>query len=258
MTIAQIGTILVRLVNDHEIFPPECGFKKYFDYIHDNNQAVKYVRHLSNLFQLCKVPVTGKRILDAGCGYGLTSLVTRLLGAKEVYGVDLKTDRIMKFGSYLKQLWFNIDGITPVFGDVGRLCFKSESFDAILVNEAISHYGDTEKFLVEARRLLKIGGIIYISDANNACNPLIQWKNRIIWEKFEKGPQGISVYGHQIEKPMEYQRYEIIKRNFPYLSDQQLETRLEQRVDRAPKNRRPPQRTDRLRSPFGTLVIARQ
>ena len=118
MTIAQIGTILVRLVNDHEIFPPECGFKKYFDYIHDNNQAVKYVRHLSNLFQLCKVPVTGKRILDAGCGYGLTSLVTRLLGAKEVYGVDLKTDRIMKFGSYLRQLWFNIDGITPVFGDV--------------------------------------------------------------------------------------------------------------------------------------------
>ena len=222
MTVPEIAKILVRLLGDENALFLSAGFKSYFGRLRNPNEALKYVRHLSNLFNLSDVPIHSKRVIDAGCGYGLTSVVTRLLGAEEVYGVDLKTERIETFKTYLPKLLFDVDGVVPVFGDVGRLAFKAESFDAMLVNEAISHYGDTEKFLDEARRVLKVGGIVYIADANNACNPVVQWKNRKIWEKFEKGPEGVSIYGHKIEKPMQYQRYDIVKSNFPELNDEEV------------------------------------
>ena len=222
MTEQQISELLVRLLNEQDSPSFSAGFNSYFGRLRNPKEALKYVRHLSNLYKLSNVTIQNKRVVDAGCGYGLTSVVTRLLGAKEVYGVDLKSERIQTFKSYLPELWFDVSGIVPVFGDVGRMAFKSESFDAMLVNEAISHYGDTEKFLVEARRVLKVGGIIYVADANNACNPLIQWKNRRIWEKFEKGPDGVSVYGHRIEKSMQHQRYEIVKNSFPHLSNEEV------------------------------------
>jgi 2-polyprenyl-3-methyl-5-hydroxy-6-metoxy-1,4-benzoquinol methylase len=219
----KIADLLVQLLTEKRLRSFSPGFYRYFGRLRSSKEALKYVRHLSNLYKLSNVPIRGKRVIDAGCGYGLTSVVTRLLGAGEVIGIDFKLERVQTFKSYLQELLFDVSGVIPIYGDIARTGLKSECFDAMLVNEAISHYGNTEKFLAEARRLLNVGGIIYVADANNACNPLIQWRNRKIWESFEKGPEGVSVYGHKIEKSMQYQRYEIIKDNFPHLSSQQAQ-----------------------------------
>ena len=54
------------------------------------------------------------------------------------------------------------------YGDGIGMEFPSASFDGVMANCVISHVRDLEGFLAEANRLLRPGGIFFLSDENNS------------------------------------------------------------------------------------------
>ena len=99
-------------------------------------------------------------VLDVGCGAGHGS---NLLSKKykKVYGVDISPDAI----EYAKNNWAS-DNIEFVVGSAMDIPFPDSTFDTISAFEVFEHLSDWRKFLSELRRVLKPGGVVYISTPN--------------------------------------------------------------------------------------------
>jgi len=164
-----------------------------------------------------------KTILEVGSGFGLTCLLFGLLGAREAHGVEL-IDRAVAKANELRDA---LDPRLRVFFEQGdaahRLPYPDAKFDVLLLIEAISHIIilDLRAFLAEMSRVVKPGGIIYISDGNNECSPYRRKINREIWDRFENGPPtaaGETVHTHSVKKAYVDARREIAERTVPGLS----------------------------------------
>lgn len=108
------------------------------------------------------------RILDAGSGYGTESLLFSLLG-NEVTGVELVPERTQLAKSrieYFATKWETPLKLQFVNANIFRFLEKADPFDIIWIMEAISHIHPPDVFLDLARRKLKKGGKIIISDPN--------------------------------------------------------------------------------------------
>jgi ubiquinone/menaquinone biosynthesis C-methylase UbiE len=175
----------------------------------DKRASRRIIQVLLDDFELARIDPRGKTILDAGCGFGISAILMRLMGAQEVHGLDLSDSMIETFSQILKLIP-ELDRTYPKTGDVCQTNYPAEFFDVVYSNEAISHYMDVTGFIREMHRVLKPGGILFISDANNAANPLIAWRARTIWERFENGPCG-NVFYSSVEKPYIEKRREMIR-----------------------------------------------
>jgi SAM-dependent methyltransferase len=132
------------------------------------------------------------------------------MGASEVHGIDCNQGMIETFRSYLGILPFDLP-ISPRVGDVAALPYEDASFDVVLSHEAVSHYPDVDAFMTEAYRVLRPGGVLLLSDSNNALNRKVREETWEIWRAFEMGPAGVRVHGHTIEEPFVAQRVRIIR-----------------------------------------------
>ncbi len=192
-------------------------FYHYTRHVLDRHGFEKYVRNAKYLFQLCKRPIAGSRILDVGCGFGIDDMIFASHGA-EVFGIDVNPDWIKTIHTYLADLKWDLPIETKV-GDASKLEYLDNCFDVVLSVEAISHYRDVDNFLREAFRVLAPGGALIVSDGNNGANPTIRSKTYEIWRRFEHGPPAESFHGHQIKRSFLDMRIDIIARNFPELSE---------------------------------------
>ncbi len=100
--------------------------------------------------------------------YCLTHFVTEMVGTV----VDLGGKRLKKRGQFNppdnqnKNWWYiNLDQNTVpnVFGDVTAVPCKSEFCDSILCTEVLEHLPDPQKCVGEIFRLLKPGGVAFVS-----------------------------------------------------------------------------------------------
>jgi len=124
------------------------------------------------------------RILDHGCGYG--RLIDQLSGAgyRNVVGMDFSEKMLTKCRSQFPNL-------TLVRNDGRTLPFCDRAFDAVLlfaVLTCIPSDDDQRILLVEVMRVLRPGGILYISDL------LINTDVRNV-ERYERHANGFGVYG---------------------------------------------------------------
>lgn len=97
----------------------------------------------------------GGKVLEIGCGAG-----AMIRGIKyyrpdlEVYGVDFckrSLDYAKKYSS----------GVKFVYGDIFKLPFGSNSFDAVVDFDVLEHLENLPKALKEVKRVLKPGGVFH-------------------------------------------------------------------------------------------------
>jgi methionine biosynthesis protein MetW len=120
------------------------------------------------------------KFLDVGCGDGkITLQAAHTIGTNKIYGIDV-------VGRTMEKARGN--GVDVRSSDLNRqFPFEDNSFDVVLASEIIEHLYDTDNFLTEIHRVLRIGGYTIISTPN-----LSSWPN-IIFLLFGKQPAVASV-----------------------------------------------------------------
>jgi ubiquinone/menaquinone biosynthesis C-methylase UbiE len=102
--------------------------------------------------------LSGKRILDIGCGIGLYSQKFKENKA-EVWGIDIDRENIQEARRLNPDINFSI---CPA----EELPFENNFFDIVFFHEVLEHVRDDRKAILEACRVLKPGGHIIIFAPN--------------------------------------------------------------------------------------------
>jgi len=98
----------------------------------------------------------GSRIIEAGCGVGQVVLALRQWG-HDCWGVDFAEETIALLNRKFPDVPF-------LKADIRELPFRDASFDAYISLGVIEHFASgQEAMLAEAARILRPGGIIFLS-----------------------------------------------------------------------------------------------
>jgi SAM-dependent methyltransferase len=170
---------------------PAGYYKALFDEAADRAGAErKRLGYYADLFRVARLDPAGARIVEAGSGFGVGLVALACLGAGRVSGIEIvdwqaewARECVARLDPPLRR---RIDVHT---GDVGRMPLDDSSVDVLLSLEAISHYLDYEPFLHEARRVLRPGGTLIVSDGNNALNRRIVRATERMWADHESDPR---------------------------------------------------------------------
>jgi SAM-dependent methyltransferase len=104
------------------------------------------------------VPLRGAVALDAGCGFGATSIALCERGA-DVIAVDRNEHR-------LRDLITRCGNIETECADLASLPWPDASFDVVVLQDVIEHVSDADRVLGEIHRVLQSGGFMYLSTPN--------------------------------------------------------------------------------------------
>ena len=165
------------------------------------------------------VDLVGQKVIDYGCGHGLTSIFFGIFGARKVLGVDINAKKIQIFQKILTE----VDEIRNVScKQVAGLLdgVQADSYDRVFLRETISHAPSLEGVLAESHRVLKAGGRIVIVDENNALSPKLAAHVRENQEKIEEGPVDLGTAGLLLS--YREMRQEILGQEFPDLPEETL------------------------------------
>ena len=107
--------------------------------------------------------VSGKKVLDVGCGGGLLAEEFAKRAAL-VTGIDLSQPAIEVAREHAAGGGLDIDYRVASVGELKEEFW--EGFDLILCSEVIEHVGDPRSFLKDCSALLKDGGLFFFSTIN--------------------------------------------------------------------------------------------
>jgi SAM-dependent methyltransferase len=126
-----------------------CTGGSYITY--DRNFTIKLLNHIEKLI--------GKkgRILDVGCGEGQIIRLAKENGW-EVVGQEFSNDAV----KFVRETY----GLEVLEGDLRDINLPDEYFDAVVMLNVIEHLTDPLGYLIEIKRILKKGGLLYIGTPN--------------------------------------------------------------------------------------------
>lgn len=107
----------------------------------------------------------GYRVLDLGCGNGMTSHILSRSGLK-VIGLDVSQLFLKNAAKWASPT------LRYMAADAAYLPFKESSFDVVSSISLVEHVPDVKQVLLEMVRVLKPGGIILIM-APNLVSPVV-------------------------------------------------------------------------------------
>jgi SAM-dependent methyltransferase len=133
-------------------------FRSEYDYA-----VFEYLRSAKVIHALDRAGVRiHGRVLDAGCGGGGTAL-SLAEEAGFAVGLDLEA-RFRGSGTRLAEEK-RIANAGFVQGDGARLPFRDAAFDLVFSHSVIEHVRSAESYLQECHRVLRSGGVLYLSTA---------------------------------------------------------------------------------------------
>ena len=103
-----------------------------------------------------------KAVCDVGCGAGGKSLYYASLGASHVTGLDV----LEQYGPQADALAARLglaDRFTFLCRDAADTGLPAESFDTVIMNDAMEHVADPAAVLAECARLLRPGGRLFVN-----------------------------------------------------------------------------------------------
>ena len=136
------------------------------------------------------------RVLDLGCGKGLTSIFLAREFDVQVFATDLWIEATENYGRF-KDLGLE-EEIIPLHADARALPFAHGYFDAVVSIDSYHYFGNTPDYLdTHLVPLLKRGGTIAVSipglirDFTDGVPAVL----KPFWEKWEKELQGeMNIY----------------------------------------------------------------
>ena len=120
--------------------------------MYDTNKRLEVIFN-----ELLREDITGKKLLDAGCGTGWFSKLSCERGAI-VTSMDLGENLLSKVAQKCTS--------ERVVGSILEIPFKDNSFDIIVSSEVIEHVPDPYHAIQELFRVLKPGGTLVLTTPN--------------------------------------------------------------------------------------------
>ena len=194
-----------------------ANLPEYFLVYYKHLDVLRNPARIEHLFQKGRemyeyLEAEGKDVLDLGAGFGLEALLVALNGARRVLATEIDRDMVA-VGTYLAgAIDPPVENFEARYGDGIAMELPSASFDGVMANCVISHVRDLEGFLREANRLLRPGGIFFLSDENNSLYLPARARRRKGWRFMEREPQG----------PYFAARRALIGEHFPGIAQNQL------------------------------------
>jgi SAM-dependent methyltransferase len=145
----------------------------------------KLLAHPVNVDQLSRWASPSSRILDYGCGYGRALGTLAACGYTDLIGVDPAPAMIASARQNFPSLMFE------VLEDYRRVDLPAASIDAVLLFAVLTSVptDDGQRAIIsEIKRLLRPGGVLYISDM------LLQSDSRNV-ERYVEGEKKYGTYG---------------------------------------------------------------
>ncbi|MFA6416199.1 MAG: class I SAM-dependent methyltransferase [Candidatus Paceibacterota bacterium] len=138
-------------------------FKKRFNspyllrrYVH-LKQYEAFLRHIK----------PGMRVLDAGCGEGVLSIMMAQKGAM-VVGCDLSVPNIENARQYAQSE--GLSNIEFMVADLEKIPFADDSFDLVVSSHVLEHLPDFNQGLREIMRVTKKTAVVAIPTVFNLCS----------------------------------------------------------------------------------------
>jgi 2-polyprenyl-6-hydroxyphenyl methylase/3-demethylubiquinone-9 3-methyltransferase len=137
-------------------------------------------------------PLTGRTILDVGCGAGLLSEPLSRIGAR-VTGLDPAPAAIKAARAHAEATGAEL---TYRVGTIEALAQEGAKFDAVLAMEVVEHVDNMAAFVATAASLVAPGGILCLSTLNRTAKSfalaivgaeyVLRWlpKGTHRWEQF--------------------------------------------------------------------------
>lgn len=127
------------------------------------------------------------KFLDAGCGYGMYSMLLREKGY-DIDSIDIDHNRIKALHEMITE-YPPLEGIKLFDGSLTDLPFTDNLYDRVICSEVIEHIKDDHKAVSELARVLSPKGILILSVPYNSKN------NQKIFKMFGHERPGYSREG---------------------------------------------------------------
>jgi ubiquinone/menaquinone biosynthesis C-methylase UbiE len=136
-----------------------------------------YLIHLAT-YKYCIPFVTGKKVLDYGCGTGYgTSLIGKY--CTQITGIDISPEAINYARSHFSVPNLSYLQIKPA--EIAPLPFPDGSFDVVLSFQVIEHVQDVSAYLREIDRVLAPAGRVAIATPDRSARLFSFQKPWNIW-----------------------------------------------------------------------------
>ena len=108
---------------------------------------------------------TGESLLEIGCGAGaVLGILGQTFPGLKLAGIDLEDKQIEYAQNHLNNL--NLNYVDLRLGDANTLPWQDNQFDHIYAIWFIEHLSDPQRVLSEAKRVLKPGGTITVTETD--------------------------------------------------------------------------------------------
>ena len=135
------------------------GKKTYAEWQYEKGiDTIKFYLKYTNIDEMFK----DKVVLDIGCGAGGKTIYYASKQVKNIVGVEI-LGKYKEEAENLARKYNLEDKFEFVCADASKTPFEDETFDTIIMNDAMEHVDEPEKVLDECYRILKKNGKLYLN-----------------------------------------------------------------------------------------------